>query len=176
MNNLFQTYWKTIFILITGALITATLFGLYLSPSKYFSVAPSKYFPGYDYIKPRYSYYVCTQIYNESEHYLIDWLDHQFNVVGFKNVCLINVGQSLSSSLRNRYPFAYVEKKSLKQDFSYCLSSCFIDSPMRSEDMLMIQDIDEYLNIRQSDEIFQRHHKYNQFHFSEIRYGNFKLE
>jgi hypothetical protein len=123
-------------------------------------------------VNSRYSYYVCTQIYNESEHYLIEWLDHQFNVIGFKNVCLINVGQPLSTILRKQFPFAYIEKKNLEQEFDYCLSSCFVDKPMRPEDMLMIQDIDEYLNVRTPDEIFKNYDKYNQFHFIDTRYGN----
>ncbi|CAF3644121.1 unnamed protein product [Adineta steineri] len=118
-----------------------------------------------------YSYYICTQIYNESEHYLIDWLDHQFNVVGFKNVCLINVGQPLSRSFRQRFSIAYVEKKDRGQEFQYCLSSCFVDEPMRAEDMLMIHDVDEYLNVRKPDEIFNNYKNYDQFHFNEIRYG-----
>ena len=120
-----------------------------------------------------YSYYVCTQIFNESEHYLIDWLDHQFNVVGFKNVCLINTGQPLSASIRRRFPFAYVEKRNREQEFNYCLTSCFIDESMRAQDMLMIQDVDEYLNVRQADAISRHYDKYELFHFTEIRYGQF---
>jgi len=123
-------------------------------------------------VNSRYSYYVCTQIYNESEHYLIDWLDHQFNVIGFKNVCVINTGQPLSASLPKQFPIAYIEKKTRSQQFDYCLSSCFVDKPMHPEDMLMIQDIDEYLNVRKSDEISKNYDKYNLFHFNEIRYGN----
>jgi len=123
-------------------------------------------------INSHYSYYVCTQIFNESELYLIDWLDYQFNVIGFKNVCLINVGSPLSISVRKQFPIAYVEKQGRGQEFHYCLSSCFVDKPMRSEDMLMIQDIDEYLNVRKPDEIFNNYDQYDQFHFSEIRYGN----
>ena len=119
----------------------------------------------------RYAYYVCTQIYNEMEQYLVDWLDHQFNVVGFKNVCLINVGKPLSTTLKNRFPFAYIEKSYRGQEFHYCLSSCFIANPMRKEDMLMVQDIDEYLNIRKADEIFLNYNQYNRFQFKEIRYG-----
>ncbi|CAF1487232.1 unnamed protein product [Adineta steineri] len=42
---------------------------------------------------------------------------------------------------------------------------------MRAEDMLMIHDIDEYLNVREPDEIFNNYKNYDQFHFSEIRYG-----
>ncbi len=126
-------------------------------------------------VNRRYSYYVCTQIYNEPEHYLIDWLDYQFNVVGFKNVCLINTGQPLSISLRRQYPFAYVEKKDREQEFHYCLSSCFVNEPMRPEDMLMIQDIDEYLNVRKPDEISRNYDKYNRFHFVEARFGNLNL-
>jgi hypothetical protein len=126
-------------------------------------------------VNSRYSYYVCTQIYNEPEYYLIDWLDYQFNVVGFKNVCLINTGQPLSASLRKQYPFAYVEKDNRKQEFNYCLSSCFLDEPMRPEDLLMIQDIDEYLNVRKPDEISINYDKYDQFHFLDARYGNLNL-
>lgn len=124
-------------------------------------------------VNKRYSYYICTQIYNEPELYLIDWLDHQFNVIGFKNVCLINVGQPLSISLRKRFPFAYIQRKHRVQQFQHCLSSCFVDNPMRPEDMLMIQDIDEYLNVKEADEIFRNYDNYTQFHFNEIRYGNF---
>ena len=120
-----------------------------------------------------YSYYICTQIYNESEHYLADWLDHQFNVVGFKNVCVINTGQPLSGAIRQKFPFAYVEKKNRDQEFGYCLKSCFVDEPMRAEDMLMIHDVDEYLNVRQNDVIFRNRHKYELFHFTEVRYGSF---
>ncbi|CAF1490395.1 unnamed protein product [Rotaria sordida] len=122
-------------------------------------------------VNQHYSYYVCTQIYNESEHYLIDWLDHQFNVVGFKNVCLINVGKPLSTSLRKQFPIAYIEKPNHFQEFHYCLSSCFVDKPMHPEDLLMIQDIDEYLNVRKPDIILKNYYKYDQFHFNEIRYG-----
>jgi hypothetical protein len=123
-------------------------------------------------VKSRYSYYICTQIYNESDNYLFDWLDHQFNVVGFKNVCLINTGPPLSASIRKQFPFAYVQKANRLQEFEYCLSSCFVDKPMRPEDMLMIHDIDEYLNVRKADEISINYKNYDQFHFHEIRYGN----
>ncbi|CAF0938650.1 unnamed protein product [Adineta ricciae] len=123
------------------------------------------------YRSSNYSYYICTQIYNESEHYLNDWLDHQFNVIGFKNVCLINVGSRLSAALRTRFRFAYVEKANRMQEFHYCLSSCFVDKPMRSQDLLMIHDIDEYLNVRKADVIAQHYNDFDRFHFQEIRYG-----
>ncbi|CAF0907218.1 unnamed protein product [Rotaria sordida] len=94
-----------------------------------------------------------------------------FNVVGFKNVCLINVGKPLSTSLRKQFPIAYIEKPNHFQEFHYCLSSCFVDKPMHPEDLLMIQDIDEYLNVRKPDIILKNYYKYDQFHFNEIRYG-----
>lgn len=118
-----------------------------------------------------YSFYLCTQIYNESEHYIFDWLDHQFHVIGFQNVCIINVGTPLSRSLREKFSFAYVEKQNRAQEFQYCLSSCFIDKPMEKNDFLMIHDIDEYLNVRQVGVIAQNHDQYDMFHFYEIRYG-----
>jgi hypothetical protein len=112
------------------------------------------------------------KICNESEYYLIEWIHFQFNVVGFKNVCLINVGQSFSASLRKQFPIAYVEKQNLIQEFHYCLTSCFVDKPMNLEDMLMIQDLDEYLNVRQPNEISDNYDKYDQFHFVDTRYGS----
>lgn len=122
----------------------------------------------------RYRYYLCAQIFNESERYLVDWFDHQFNVVGFKNVCIINVGTPLSMSLRKRFSIAYIEKKERNQEYQYCLSSCFIDEPMRSKDLLMIHDIDEYLNVRKANVIYQNYDRYDMFHFTEVRYGNAK--
>ena len=118
------------------------------------------------------NYYICTQIYNESEHYLNHWLDHQFNMIGFKNVCLINVGSPLSAAFRTRIQFAYVGKANRMQEFHYYHSSCFVDEPMRSQDLLMIHDIDEYLNVRKVDVISQYYNDFHRFHFQEIRYGN----
>ena len=121
----------------------------------------------------RYSYYACTQIYDEPEHYLVDWLDHQFNVVGFTNVCVINTGKPISRAIRERFRIAYFEKSTRWQEFQYYLTSCFIDQPMRPEDMLMIHDTDEYLNVRQPDLVFRHYHQYDMFHLTEVRYGQF---
>ena len=43
---------------------------------------------------------------------------------------------------------------------------------MRSEDMFMIQDTDEYRNVRQADVIVRNYHKYEIFHFTDVRYGS----
>ena len=43
---------------------------------------------------------------------------------------------------------------------------------MRSEDMFMIQDTDEYRNVRQTDVIVRDYYKYEMFHFTDVRYGS----
>ena len=150
-------------LLFTGALF---VFGIHFT-----SLTRSALDSNSENTNRQYSYYVCTQIYDEPEHYLIDWLDHQFNVVGFRNVCVINTGKPVSRAIRDRFHIAYVKKSNRDQEFEYCLSSCFIDEPMRPEDMLMIQDTDEYLNLRQPDMIFRNYHHYEMFHFTEVQYG-----
>jgi len=120
-----------------------------------------------------YSYYVCTQILDESEAYLIEWIEYQLNVIGFKNICLINVGESFNKTFLSRYSISIINKKEYKQEFNYCLS-CF-DQSMKSSDLLLIQDIDEFLNVRQADVIYKNYNKYDKFHFQEIRYGIKKL-
>jgi len=120
-----------------------------------------------------YSYYVCTQILNESEAYLIEWIEYQLNVIGFKNICLINVGENLNERFLSRYSINIIHKKEPIQEFNYCLS-CF-DQSMKSSDLLLIQDIDEFLNVRQADIIYKNYDKYDKFHFQEIRYGTKKF-
>ncbi|CAF0989674.1 unnamed protein product [Adineta ricciae] len=118
---------------------------------------------------PPYSYYVCTQVLNESEKYLTEWIKYQLNIVGFKNICLINVGETFNKTFLAQYSIGIIHKHEFHQEFNYCLS-CF-DQPMKSDDLLFIQDIDEFLNVKQADVIFKNYHKYDKFHFQEIRYG-----
>ena len=121
----------------------------------------------------RYSYYVCTQVMNESEMYLTEWIEYQLHVIGFKNICLINVGEPFNTTFLSRYPISIINKKEKQQEFNkYCIS-CF-DQAMKPNDLLMIQDIDEYLNVRQADIISKNYDKYDRFHFQEIRYGREK--
>jgi hypothetical protein len=124
-------------------------------------------------INDRYSYYVCTQVMNESEMYLTEWIEYQLYVIGFRNICLINVGQPFNKTFLSRYPISIINKKEKQQEFNkYCLS-CF-DQAMKPHDLLMIQDIDEYLNVRQADIISKNYDKYDRFHFREVRYGREK--
>jgi hypothetical protein len=124
-------------------------------------------------ITNRYSYYVCTQVMNEPEMYLTEWIEYQLHVIGFRNICLINVGQPFDKTFLSRYSISIINKKEKQQEFNkYCLS-CF-DPPMKPHDLLMIQDIDEYLNVRQADIISKNYDKYDRFHFREVRYGREK--
>lgn len=116
-----------------------------------------------------YAYYVCSQVMNESEVYLIEWIEYQLNVVGFKNICLINVGEQFNPILRDRYSIGVIEKDDRKQDFNLCLK-CF-EQPMKSTDLIFVQDIDEFLNVRQADIIQKNYEHYDKFHFQEIRFG-----
>lgn len=120
-----------------------------------------------------YSYYVCTQIMNESERYLTEWIEYQLNIIGFKNICLINVGENLNKTFLSKYRINIIDKKEHKQEFNYCLS-CFHQT-IKSSDLLFIQDIDEFLNVKQADIIRRNYQKYDKFHFQEIRYGNNKF-
>ncbi len=116
-----------------------------------------------------YSYYVCAQIMNEPEAYLIEWIEYQLNVIGFKNICLINVGENFLSNVLSRYSISIINKKERMQEFHLCLS-CF-NPAMKPSDLLFIQDIDEFLNVRQADIISKNYDQYDKFHFQEIRYG-----
>ena len=116
-----------------------------------------------------YSYYVCTQIMSEPEGYLIEWIEYQLNVVGFKNICLINVGENLNSKILSRYSIGVINKQEPEQDFKLCLK-CF-NPPMKPADLLFIQDVDEFLNVKQADVISKNYDRYDKFHFQEIRFG-----
>ncbi|CAF1499290.1 unnamed protein product [Adineta steineri] len=116
-----------------------------------------------------YSYYLCTQIFNESDLYLTEWIEFQLNVIGFKNICLINVGENLNKTLLSRYSINIINKKERQQEFHYCLAC--LNQSMKSNDLLFIQDVDEFLNVRQADIIYKNYDKYDKFHFQEIRYG-----
>ena len=118
----------------------------------------------------RYSLYLCTQILNESDIYLTEWIEYQLHVLGVRNICLINAGDIVDrTSLLSRYSIGVVNKASPKQEFDYCLS-CF-DPPMKADDLLLINDVDEFLNVRQADVIQKNYDKYDKFHFHEIRFG-----
>jgi hypothetical protein len=106
---------------------------------------------------------------DESEAYLIEWIEYQLNVIGFKNICLINVGENFNPKILSRYSISIINKKDRKQEFNLCLS-CF-NPAMKPSDLLFIQDIDEFLNVRQADVISKNYDQYDKFHFHEIRYG-----
>jgi hypothetical protein len=118
----------------------------------------------------RYSLYLCTQILNESDIYLTEWIEYQLNVLGVRNICLINAGDIVRRAwLLSRYSISVVNKASAEQEFDYCLS-CF-DPPMKADDLLLVHDVDEFLNVRQADVIRKNYDKYDKFHFHEIRFG-----
>ena len=118
----------------------------------------------------RYSLYLCTQILNESDIYLTEWIDYQLHVLGVRNICLINAGADAHRTwLLSRYSISVVNKASPEQEFDYCLS-CF-DPPMKVNDLLLVHDVDEFLNVRQADVIQKNYDKYDKFHFHEIRFG-----
>lgn len=119
-----------------------------------------------------YDYYVCSQVMNESEGYLIEWIEYQLNVIGFKNICLINVGKQFNPILRERYSIGIIDKDDRQQDFNLCLT-CF-EQPMRSTDLIFVQDVDEFLNVQQADIIQKNYEHYDKFHFQEIRFGRLR--
>ncbi|CAF1590392.1 unnamed protein product, partial [Didymodactylos carnosus] len=85
------------------------------------------------------------------------------------NICLINVGSTeIIEKLVKKFNIAIVNKQNLAQEFSYCLS-CF--NTIRPDDLLMILDVDEYLNVKQADYIYENYHNYDQFYFEEVKYG-----
>ena len=86
----------------------------------------------------RYAYYVCTQVWNETDEHMIEWIEHQIFRLGFRNVCMISVEEPLNKTLVTRYHLATITKMSRAQEWKYCLE-CFTDPPMRPQDMLMIQ-------------------------------------
>ncbi|CAF1552146.1 unnamed protein product [Didymodactylos carnosus] len=104
--------------------------------------------------------------------FLTEWLDHNLNVVGFKNICLINVGQPISENITKNYKNKIViinfNTTIKKQHFHLCLT-CF--TTIRPNDLLMIQDIDEFLNVRNSNYLQNNYDLYDQFHFNDLRFG-----
>ena len=86
----------------------------------------------------RYDYYVCTQVWNETDEHMIEWIEHQIFRLGFRNICMISVEVPLNSTLVTQYHLATITKTSHAQEWKYCLE-CFTDPPMRPQDMLMIQ-------------------------------------
>ena len=106
---------------------------------------------------------------DESEGYLIEWIEYQLHVIGFRNVCLINVGERFNEKIRSKYAIGVINKKERKQEFQQCLT-CF-EPAMKPSDLLFIQDVDEFLNVREADVIAKNYDRYDQFHFQEIRFG-----
>jgi hypothetical protein len=47
---------------------------------------------------------------------------------------------------------------------------------MKSSDLLFIQDVDEFLNVKQADIISKNYDQYDKFHFQEIRYGTKRVK
>jgi hypothetical protein len=86
----------------------------------------------------QYSYYVCTQVWNETNEHMIEWIEHQIFRLGFRNICMISVEQPLNKSLVAQYHIATITKMSTEQEWKYCLQ-CFTDPPLQPQDMLMIQ-------------------------------------
>ena len=45
---------------------------------------------------------------------------NELNVIGFKNICLINVGEQFSAKIQLRYSIGIIEQNGRKQDFNRC--------------------------------------------------------
>ncbi|CAF1211945.1 unnamed protein product [Rotaria magnacalcarata] len=118
----------------------------------------------------RYAYYVCTQVWNETSEHMTEWIEHQIFRLGFRNICMISVEQPLNKTLVTRYHLATITKMARAQEWKYCLE-CFTDPPMQPQDILMIQDIDEFLNVQRSDAVSALYDSYDMFHFTDLRYG-----
>ncbi len=86
----------------------------------------------------RYDYYICTQVWNETNEHMIEWIEHQIFRLGFRNVCMISVEQPLDRTLVKRYRLATITKMVRVQEWQYCLE-CFTDPPMKPQDLLMVQ-------------------------------------
>eukprot|EP01098_Paradermamoeba_levis_P016068 TRINITY_DN8456_c0_g1_i1.p1 TRINITY_DN8456_c0_g1~~TRINITY_DN8456_c0_g1_i1.p1 ORF type:complete len:449 (-),score=68.84 TRINITY_DN8456_c0_g1_i1:323-1549(-) len=118
--------------------------------------------------KNDFEIYSCTQIYQE-ERWLEEWLFYHLHVLGFKNVCLIDVEPNpLHQYLHQKYNTGYLVSNNREQNFSLCLQ-CFQDH--KPDDLLFIHDVDEYLNVLDFSPVVQNHNKYDQFYFHEIRLG-----
>jgi hypothetical protein len=86
----------------------------------------------------RHDYYICAQVWNETNEHMIEWIEHQIFRLGFRNVCMISVEQPLDRTLVKRYRLATITKMVRVQEWQYCLE-CFTDPPMKPQDLLMVQ-------------------------------------
>ncbi|CAF1204186.1 unnamed protein product [Adineta ricciae] len=120
--------------------------------------------------RTHFDYYICTQVWNETDEHLIEWIEHQIFRLGFRNVCVISVEEPLDKAIVTRYRLATITKAERAQEWKYCLE-CFTDPPMKPQDLLMLQDIDEFLNVQRSDAIAAHYDAYDLFHFTDLRYG-----
>ncbi|UJR14155.1 hypothetical protein I4U23_001150 [Adineta vaga] len=120
--------------------------------------------------KTHFDYYVCTQVWNESNEHIVEWIEHQIYRLGFRNVCMISAEEPLDEAIVKQYRIATITKAERDQEWRYCLQ-CFKDPPMKPEDLLMTQDIDEFLNVERSDAVSRLYDEYDRFHFTDLRYG-----
>ncbi|CAF1047881.1 unnamed protein product [Didymodactylos carnosus] len=119
----------------------------------------------------KFDYYLCTQVMDE-EQFLPEWLDYNMNILGFKNICIINVGKNISVNITSKYDVAYTSHhNSTKQDFNLC-KKCF--TSIKSQDLLLIQDIDQFLNVRDSTYLTKNYDRYDGFYFHDMRFGYVK--
>jgi len=86
----------------------------------------------------RYDYYICAQVWNETNEHMIEWIEHQIFRLGFRNICMISVEKPLDRTLVKRYRLATITKMIRVQEWQHCLE-CFTDPPMKPQDLLMVQ-------------------------------------
>ncbi|CAF0906057.1 unnamed protein product [Didymodactylos carnosus] len=104
--------------------------------------------------------------------FLPEWIDHNLNVLGFKNICLINVGTPISINITSKYDLAYMISNHSDQNFNLC-RTCF-NKTIRNNDLLFVQDVDQYLNVQNNDYIYKNYDQYDGFYFSDLRFGYIK--
>ncbi|CAF1407089.1 unnamed protein product [Didymodactylos carnosus] len=125
-------------------------------------------------VRNKFDYYICTQVMDE-EQFLTEWLDYNMNLLGFKNICIVNVGKPISVNITLKYDLAYKNHlnhdNSTKQNFNLC-KKCF--TSIQSQDLLLVQDIDQFLNIRNSKYLEENYDRYDSFYFADVRFGYVK--
>lgn len=85
-----------------------------------------------------FDYYICTQVWNETNEHLVEWIEHQLFRLGFRNICVISVEEPLDKEIVVRYRLATITKAEHEQEWKYCLE-CFTNPPMKPQDLIMLQ-------------------------------------
>ncbi|CAF1640147.1 unnamed protein product, partial [Didymodactylos carnosus] len=115
----------------------------------------------------KYDSYMCTQVMDDNE-FLEEWLDFHLDVIGFKNICVINVGQPIWPNLTSKFNIVWMNKTARYQEFNLC-RNCFEE--IRPQDLLMVNDVDQYLNVRDSNYIYDNYDNYDGFYFADFKFG-----